>query len=87
MKTETRYICEKCGWRYNTEEECVKCEASHNEAQTIEKQYFDHKYGESAKYPGTIVIDMSNGHKIEYRYFKPVIAKNPTHSTGPVVEP
>lgn len=90
MRTETKYICEKCGWKFNTEEECAKCEASHNEAGTILKQSFDHKYGESAKYPGTVVLEMANGHKIEYRYFKPVIESSSSHvtySSGPVVEP
>ena len=76
MKTETKYICEKCGWKWNTEEECAKCEASHNDASTIVQQKYDHKYGESAKYPSSIVLEMANGHKIEYRYFKPVIKED-----------
>lgn len=75
MKTETKYICEKCGYKWNTEEECAKCEASHNDAASIVSQKYNHQYGESAKYPGSVTLQMANGHKIEYRYFKPVIEK------------
>ena len=73
MKTETRYICEKCGWKHMTEEECAKCEDSHKDAQTMVKQKYDHKFGESGKYPSSIICEMANGTKVEYRYFKPVV--------------
>lgn len=89
MKTETKYICEKCGWKYNTEEECQKCEDSHNSAKTLVAQKFDHKFGESAKYPGAIIVQMANGHKIEYRYYKPILDKseNNTPPTDPTTDP
>lgn len=73
MKTKTLYICEKCGWKYDNEPDCLKCEATHQEAQTIESQNFDKKYGDSAKYPGEIIMNMANGHKIIYRFYKPIV--------------
>lgn len=78
MKTETRYICEKCGWRYNTEEECQKCEAYHQDASSLVSQRFDHKFAESAKYPGSVILQMANGHKMEYRFYKPIVEKPDT---------
>lgn len=82
MRTETRYICEVCGYRYNTEEECAKCESSHNNATEILSQKFDHHFGDNAKYPGSIIVKMANDHKIEYRYFKPVIEPTTEHTTA-----
>jgi hypothetical protein len=27
MKIQTKYICDVCGWKYDTEKECEECEA------------------------------------------------------------
>ena len=87
MRTETRYICELCGYRYNTEEECHKCEESHNAATELVYQKFDHKFGESAKYPGSIIMKMANGHKAEYRFYKPVVEPASTTTNPSTPEP
>ena len=75
MKTETKYVCEQCGYKYNTEEECQKCEQSHQQATSILSQKFEHKFGDDAKYPGTVVLEMANGHKVIYRFHKPIVEK------------
>ena len=82
MKTEVKYICELCGYRFNTEEECQQCEASHNNVSEVLSQKFDHHFGDNAKYPGSIIMKMANGHKIEYRYYKPIL-KGDTTNTDP----
>ena len=78
MKTETLYICETCTAKYTTEEECQKCEAYHNKANTILSQNFNHNYGENAKYPGELIVEMANNHKIIYRFYKPIVEKTHT---------
>lgn len=37
MKTKTQYICEQCGTAYETEAECLSCEASHK-PKTLDKR-------------------------------------------------
>lgn len=71
MKTETKYICDYCGKKYLTEEECHTCEESHGIAQTIETA----RYSEGSKYPDTICVGFNNDHHIIYKYLKPLVNK------------
>lgn len=67
MKKITVYKCEKCGARYNTEEEAQKCEESHGSPVKIVDErypYYEMQFG----YPRYITVQMSNGKLVKYAY-------------------
>lgn len=92
MKTETKYVCDYCGEKYNTETECQKCEQSHGTPESI----LESRFTKGFKYPDTISVHMANGHDVIYKFLKPIIQKQnnttpttptesetPAESTGP----
>ena len=82
MKTETKYVCEHCGMKYDTEAECQKCEQSHGAPESI----LESRYSKGLKYPDTISIHMANGHDIIYKFLKPIVKpqneNTPTDQNG-----
>ena len=82
MKTETLYICEYCGEKYQTEAECQACEQSH----AIPTYINEKRYSKGFKYPDTLCVEFDNDHYIIYKYLKPVLRKendsNDVHNGG-----
>ena len=76
MITKTIYKCETCGQEYDVEQLARKCEASHVDAEFITNQTFL----KTEQYPDEIIITMANGHKMRYKYYKPLLKE-------PSVEP
>lgn len=68
MITKTIYKCEICGQDYDVEQLARKCETSHVNAEFITNQSFP----KTEQYPDEIIITMANGHKLIYKYYKPV---------------
>ena len=65
MKIIQQYICETCGHAYDTEEECLGCEASHVPAQSI----FLSTYQKFQSYPKFVHIKMNDGHVLLFRFY------------------
>ena len=82
MKTETLFICEFCGEKYQTEAECQTCEQSHAHPTQIAEM----RYSKGFKYPDTLCVDFNNNHHIIYKYLKPILTKendsNDVHNGG-----
>ena len=71
MTTETKYVCEYCGSKYGTEDECRVCEEGHAIARTIDEA----RYSNGFKYPDTVCLGFSNDRQVIYKYLKPVVSK------------
>ena len=71
MVIKTIYKCGVCGQEWDVEQDARKCEASHMDAEFITGQ----SYLKTDKYPNEVVLTMENGHKLAYRYYKPVIVE------------
>ena len=69
MIQEIIYKCETCKAVYKTQEEAENCEASH----VFSDNVYHEKFKEKDKYPEYIVMEMDNGHRIQYKYDKPII--------------
>lgn len=69
MIQETIYKCEICKAVYKTQAEAENCEASHVSSNNV----YHEKFKEKEKYPEYIVMDMDNGHRIQYKFDKAVI--------------
>ena len=66
MKTATKYICDFCDTAYDTQERCEMCEHFHVPV----KEYVAAKYHHDRRYPASVVIEMDDGHMVEFSYFK-----------------
>lgn len=60
------YVCEKCGKRWPTEEEAIKCEESHTRAEVIDKQLC-FECGRQG-YPRYLRISMEDGTECQYEF-------------------
>lgn len=69
MITETLYKCGVCKATYGTPEDALKCERSHVSAHSIYYEGFPQK----ERYPGVLVIEMDNGHRVQYRFENAVV--------------
>lgn len=69
MIREILYKCEICGETYETQEAAERCEASHISAHNV---YYEN-FPKAQRYPQYIVMTMDNGHRIQYKFDKPVI--------------
>jgi hypothetical protein len=69
MITEILYKCEVCGAVYGKEEDAQKCERSHISAHSVFYEGFPQK----EKYPGILIMEMGNGHRMQYRIEKAVV--------------
>lgn len=69
MVREYIYKCEICGAIFSTEEDARKCEASHQSAHSVFYEGFPMR----DPYPKYLVMNMDNGHRIQYVYDKPYI--------------
>ena len=69
MKTLQLYVCEICGTRYESEDECRRCEESHKAPiRIVKEQYRSLKYdGDKYPYPISILFEMSDGENLWYR--------------------
>ena len=72
MKTETKYVCEYCGNKFLTEEECQICEQSHH----IPEKIGEARYSKGFKFPDTIRVDFVGEHHAIYKYLKPIPRKD-----------
>lgn len=61
ISKEVIYICEKCGRRYNNEDEAIKCEESHFGIVSIESVKYCSKNMGDARYPYSIDVKFTNG--------------------------
>ena len=66
MKTTTKYVCDFCDTAYDTQEMCELCEHLHAPV----KQYVAAKYKPSRRYPVSVVIEMNDGHVVEFSFLK-----------------
>jgi hypothetical protein len=66
MKTTTKYVCDFCDTAYDTQERCEMCEHFHVSV----KEYVAAKYCHDRRYPASVVIEMDDGHMVEFSYFK-----------------
>ena len=66
MKTATKYICDFCDTAYDTQERCEMCEHFHVSV----KEYKAAKYSHDRRYPAHVIIEMDDGHMVEFSYFK-----------------
>ena len=69
MVREILYKCEICGETFETQEEAVACEASHQSAHSV----FYEGFPKTQPYPKYLVMNMDNGHRIQYIFDKPFI--------------
>ncbi len=74
MKTEARFICEKCGNTDSDVNKIMECEAKH---QFFEKAAVS-SYGRGAQYPDSLLVDFPDGSQWTY---------SRSHQFGPVREP
>lgn len=61
ISKEVIYICEKCGRRYNNEDEAIKCEESHFGIVSIESKNVKYCKMGDARYPYAIDVKFTNG--------------------------
>ena len=66
MITQTRYFCEHCLTEYASEENCLKCEASHVAPDTIESAI----YKRDRIYPISVSLTMDDGAIVQYAFDK-----------------
>ena len=71
MKTETKYICEYCGNKYETEDECKTCEQGHAMPTTISEK----RYSNGFRYPDTLCVSFDNDRQVIYKFLKPLVSK------------
>ncbi len=72
MRKVSTYICEKCGKKFDNEQDAINCERCHPEVVNVEYQYalggiteyVDNKY---IFYPDYIVVTYSDGKRYGYR--------------------
>ena len=63
MKQKTLYTCEVCHTDYNDPDAAVKCEKSHNAADSI----VSCKFLAHSEFPERVQIKFKNGKRVEYK--------------------
>ena len=63
-----KYTCEYCGYPYDTEEECKKCEQFHIEPLGIQAGAFKPMAQTSNRYLDRVVLRMSDETLVQYTY-------------------
>lgn len=66
METIVRYQCSVCNRVFNNAETATNCENSHVRAEAVYNQKF--YAGDTQPYPRYVLVDMSNGDVVEYRF-------------------
>lgn len=64
MKEITKYMCEYCNTTYDTEDQALNCEASHNEPAELDGKEW--MFGK--KYPDKLTVVMDDGVECQYIY-------------------
>ncbi len=72
MKTLKKYQCDMCGTIYDDVELAVSCENSH----VFETGIVETSYNSNAKYPWKIVVEFTDGKRIQYKRTKDPISEN-----------
>ena len=68
MKTETKYVCEYCGNKFEKEEDCQRCEQTHY----IPERITEARYSKGFKFPDTVCVEFGDNHRAIYKYLKPI---------------
>lgn len=63
MKEVTKYVCERCGEMFDSEDDCKKHEDRHSPVDCIAEAYYDY----SDSYPHAIKVRLKSGVEIVYR--------------------
>lgn len=70
MKQVTSFCCDVCGFGYETEEECLKCEASHAKPVKLELCGYRRVAESRIPYPEIMIFDMEDGKHTQYVFDK-----------------
>ena len=62
MVEELKYVCEKCGASYTSEDKARKCEAIHIEP----KELTNYRFWSRKQYPNVLTVEMEDGTQLMF---------------------